>query len=152
MTPYYQDEAVTLWHGDCREITAWLDADVLVTDPPYGSQVLNGLGVNHGGYGRRQNAAGNRRHASTRNVGREGFTIANDLSILSAFPEQTDHIHGKPLGGSWSSLSAPHLLELSPIRSRGPYSAAPGIRDRTPKRITSDTSDRPAAPNLVLLP
>lgn len=36
MTPYYDDGQCVIYHGDCREVTAWLDGDVLVTDPPYG--------------------------------------------------------------------------------------------------------------------
>jgi site-specific DNA-methyltransferase (adenine-specific)/modification methylase len=37
MKPYYQDSAVTIWHGDCREIAPTLGRfDLLLTDPPYG--------------------------------------------------------------------------------------------------------------------
>ena len=154
--PYYQDERVTLYHGDCLELAdLWTCADVLVTDPPYGTQFSKDNPK--GGYGRR----------GVGSTPPEGFTIANDgttatrdaalglwgarpavlfgsprltdppgewedrlvwdkqrpgmnggafrytheaiyargmvrannstFSILTAFPEQTDHIHAKPV-------------------------------------------------------
>lgn len=41
MTPYYQDDAVTLYHGDCREILPQIEqVDHVITDPPYAARAM----------------------------------------------------------------------------------------------------------------
>lgn len=34
MKPYYEEAGITIYHGDCRDVG--IDADVVLTDPPYG--------------------------------------------------------------------------------------------------------------------
>ncbi|MEM1212967.1 MAG: site-specific DNA-methyltransferase [Planctomycetota bacterium] len=37
MTPYYEQNGITIYHGDCREVLPNLPAaDLVLTDPPYG--------------------------------------------------------------------------------------------------------------------
>ena len=153
MKPYFQDELVTLYHGDCLEVTEWLAADVLVTDPPYGTATKVGYGRRpeyQEEFGSRGAQIANDEDTSTRDAVLElwgdkpalvfgsprlpdppiavadrlvwdkrrpgmnggpwryrhesiyvtaGFVRTDNaaVSILSAFPEQKDHIHGKPL-------------------------------------------------------
>lgn len=37
MSPYYDEDGITIYHGDCREIAPNATYDVVVTDPPWGT-------------------------------------------------------------------------------------------------------------------
>ena len=42
--PYYQDEAVTIYHADCRDILPQLSqVELILTDPPYGKRWARGM-------------------------------------------------------------------------------------------------------------
>lgn len=36
MKPYYDEDGITIYHGNCREIAPTLDYGAVVSDPPYG--------------------------------------------------------------------------------------------------------------------
>jgi len=51
MKPYYEDDLVTLWHGDCREVLADMEdrsVDCVITDPPYDARTHKGAKTNRG--------------------------------------------------------------------------------------------------------
>jgi len=92
MSLYYQDDYVTLFHGDClTEHPEWLSASVLVMDPPYGSETKDG-------YGRRDSLI-------RRGMDKDGFdgrTIANDSTteardaVLEAWGDRPVITFGTP--------------------------------------------------------
>ena len=50
MKPYFQDDAVTIYHADCREILPQLEpVDLVLTDPPYNVSKVGGDILYRGG-------------------------------------------------------------------------------------------------------
>jgi DNA modification methylase len=44
MKPYYEEDGITIYHGDCREVD--FRGDLLLTDPPYGIGAAKNLRAN----------------------------------------------------------------------------------------------------------
>lgn len=69
MKPYYQDELVTLYHGDCRDVLPMVEFDATVSDPPYGVLADGG-------------SAATRRSGGNTGTGAMAWDIAPDGALL----------------------------------------------------------------------
>lgn len=133
MTPYYSDEFVTLYLGDCREVTEWLAADVLVFDPPYGVSWSQ-----HGG-GKRGNRRGTERRA--------GIANDSDTGVRDAILE----LWGDRPAITFGSFAAPrpcHVTHTAVYRmasNAGVLGSTTGFRrDVTPIYLTGRWPKRAA--------
>jgi site-specific DNA-methyltransferase (adenine-specific) len=91
MKPYYQDDAVTIYHGDCEDVLPHVDADLVVTSPPYN------MGLVPGGNGRGMYRPG----ASTK-AGRfrDGYGVHSDALLQDEYDAWQRLI----LGLCWRSI------------------------------------------------
>ena len=63
MKPYYEEDGITIFHGDCREVLPSLKSNIVLTDPPYGMNSNPDLQRFSGGVTRR--GGGWRKHDRT---------------------------------------------------------------------------------------
>jgi site-specific DNA-methyltransferase (adenine-specific) len=134
---YYQDDLVTLYLGDCRTVTEWLAAGILVTDPPYGRSWRSGSGMtNSHGRGRGSVAHGGiagdddtatRDEALTRWGGRPAIVFGDPLVSR---PAGTVQVLGyeKPIDAGIKGARAGFRRDLEEIYLVGPWPVGVGGR------------------------
>ncbi len=75
--PYYDEDGITIYHGDCREVDAWLACDVLITDPPYGI----GWKAQSAGWTNRDGGGGHRSSGNARSILNDSDTGVRDDAL-----------------------------------------------------------------------
>jgi len=115
MKPYYEEDGIVIYHGDCRKILPGLPAaDLVLTDPPYGIGLTRTYGPKHN---QKPNIVGDdERFDPAHLIAYEQTTIiwggnnfANSLPVGGWLcwdkrcNEAADRMHGSPFELAWSS-------------------------------------------------
>jgi hypothetical protein len=133
--PYDSDDAVPLYHGDCREVTEWLAAEILVTDPPYGRDWQSGQGLkNSRGQGRGSVANGgiaNDKDTTIRDAvlmlwGNRLAIAFGDLLISQPAGAVQALIYAKPLDAGVKGARAGRRRDAEAIYLIGPWPVGVG--------------------------
>lgn len=121
MEPYYQDDLVTLYHGDCLTATEWLTADVLVTDPPYGiSWKASATWTNAYGGG------GHRSSGQALSIANDTDTTARDAALALWGTDRVAAVFGDIL--RFQPANAVHVLIYAKPEDAGIRGARAGRR------------------------
>lgn len=134
--PYYQDDLVTLYHGDCREATEWLRADVLVTDPPYGRAWRQGGGLKSRGpnsVSHARDSIANDRDTSTRDAalelwGQRPAIVFGDLTLAPPAGTQLTTVYRKPPDAGTRGATAGFRRDLEAVYFLGRWKSGIGGR------------------------
>lgn len=118
MTPYYQDDYVTLYHADCLQHLDLLDqADVLVTDPPYGRSWKQGHLPGHNG---RHDGIKNDKDTTARDRalvawGTRPAVVFGDLMLAPPFGTKQVLIYRKPSNAGLRGAMAGYRRDFEAI-------------------------------------
>lgn len=126
---YFDDGTVQLWHGDCREFTAWLAADVLCTDPPYGRGWRQGdlKGDAHAGIAGDDGTAARDDALALWGVGRLAIVFGDLMMPPPATTKQVLVYRKPPVSGMRGAIGG-YRRDAEAIYLVGPWSSGLGGR------------------------
>lgn len=133
--PYYDDGQIVIHHGNCLEITDWLAADVLVTDPPYGrnwrqgnlKSRKDGKGDGHAGIARDADAT-TRDGALTLWGGVRPAIVFGDLMLAPAPGTKLTLVYSKPANSGARGAIGGYRRDAEAIYLVGPWPSGIGGR------------------------
>jgi DNA modification methylase len=122
--PYYEKGGIVIYHGDCRDVLPLVNADVVVTDPPYGIGWTRG--VNPSRNSKPHDGIQNDEDTSVRDeVLRilSGKPMAVFGSFYAPFPEHVKHIlvWHKPSDAGVVGSTLGFRRDVEPIFLIGPW-------------------------------